>query len=405
MILDSPEWVCPSGTRIVVPCRCTCGIEVEKNLNYMVVGDTTSCGECAWKMKDEWFSGKYNKLSIVAPADSQHNKDLYDELPDRFGVGVGGNGSGSGKRYKVVVQCDCGKTNTTILGDLLGLRTLSCGCALNDNFSRASDTLGDFLTTLDIGFIKSDRREIQPRELDFWCSTKRVGIEYHGNHWHSEARRSYSDRLKDYEKYVMCRTAGIDLVQVYSDEWDLKRLIFEDMLRKRVGVISGMHRLYNLTVKGITLLEANQFLIVNHYLGETRAASIIMGLFRREELVGVATVRRLKDSLECTRFAMLLGTRSYHPFRKVLDYLQNEFKTGVLISFSDNRLHTGKSYSDLGFRLLSTLPPDYCYTNGKHRKHKFLFRVPAGTNEALAAAARGFYRLWDSGKKKWELRW
>ena len=59
--------------------------------------------------------------------------------------------------------------------------------------------------------------------------------------------------------------------------------------------------------------------------------------------------------------------------------------------------------SNGNLRSTKELKPDYQYTNFRERKHKFNFRVPAGTNEQQEAASQGWYRIYDSGKKKWEL--
>lgn len=61
-----------------------------------------------------------------------------------------------------------------------------------------------------------------------------------------------------------------------------------------------------------------------------------------------------------------------------------------ITSFSDNRLHDGKMYRSVGFRLVGEIPPDYQYTNGLKREHKFKFRVKKGVNEVEEAKKRNF---------------
>jgi len=74
-----------------------------------------------------------------------------------------------------------------------------------------------------------------------------------------------------------------------------------------------------------------------------------------------------------------------------------------ILTFSDNRFHTGEMYKKIGFRFEKELKPDYSYTNGRERKSKYALRVKAGTDEIRSAAANGWYRIWDSGKMRYGL--
>jgi len=74
-----------------------------------------------------------------------------------------------------------------------------------------------------------------------------------------------------------------------------------------------------------------------------------------------------------------------------------------ILTFSDNRFHTGEMYEKIGFKFEKELKPDYSYTNGKVRKSKYALRVKAGTDEIRSAAENGWYRIWDSGKKRYSI--
>jgi hypothetical protein len=74
-----------------------------------------------------------------------------------------------------------------------------------------------------------------------------------------------------------------------------------------------------------------------------------------------------------------------------------------VVTFSDNRFHTGNLYEKLGFIFEEELGSEYGYTDGRKRVSKYSLRVKAGTNEKSAAEAKGWYRIWDSGKKRYSL--
>jgi len=65
-----------------------------------------------------------------------------------------------------------------------------------------------------------------------------------------------------------------------------------------------------------------------------------------------------------------------------------------IITFSDNRFHTGNLYEKLGFDFEEEIKPNFSYTNGSRRVSKYAMRVKAGINEKSAAEAKGWYRIW-----------
>ena len=388
-VVRSPDWYYANSSKTTVEVVCECGNKTSKQIAWLTSGDTSTCGECDHKSWKEWCSQKYHKLAII---DSEHNQRLSQMLPPKFGAHVS-------KGVKVDVRCECGNTNRTRLDGLLSFSTLSCGCALNENTSGPEREINAFVRSLGVETVPQ-YRVAKHRLIDVFIPSVNLGIEHHGCFWHSEARRSPEGRLKDHEKFVECQRLGVELIQIYGDEWIQKRPIFEDMIRKRVG-IRGV-RISKLTCELIQKRECDAFLESNHYIGKADG-SIRLGIFSRGKLVGASVIKEHASHLECTRFCMRIGLRSYQPFAKVIAWLSEKFKGTILTSFSDNRLHTGKSYLTLGFKHVSDVPPDYCYTNGVRRSHKFNFRVPAGINEQTEAARLNYFRLWDSGKKKWEL--
>jgi hypothetical protein len=60
-------------------------------------------------------------------------------------------------------------------------------------------------------------------------------------------------------------------------------------------------------------------------------------------------------------------------------------------------------YDKLGFRFEGEIKPDYSYTNKYRRVSKYSLRVKAGTDEKASASAKGWHRIWDSGKKRFSL--
>lgn len=101
-----------------------------------------------------------------------------------------------------------------------------------------------------------NRSVISPYELDMYIPDKGIAIEFNGLYWHSEQRGK--DKSYHYNKWKMCKDAGIDLVTVWEDDWRDNRKVVETMLRSKLGVYDVNAR--DLTVVDVkTYREANMF--------------------------------------------------------------------------------------------------------------------------------------------------
>ena len=99
--------------------------------------------------------------------------------------------------------------------------------------------------------------------------------------------------------------------------------------------------------------------------------------------------------------------KAWHPHQKALDMakpLLKDMGFTRIVTFADLRFHTGELYEKLGFTFEEELSPDYCYANRTRRVSKYALRVPAGVNEVQTAAEKDWYRIWDSGKKRFALQ-
>jgi len=241
-------------------------------------------------------------------------------------------------------------------------------------------------------------------ELDIWIPSRSLAIEYHGLFWHSMAIPSGINRDRDFRKYSACKQQGIRLIQVYNDDWLGRKDIFLDFFQRIANPKYG-HRLYSVRPCQISSKEAQAFLDRSHYLSGSR----VLGSFcvalkdKQDRIVAVSVFRRHLETWEWVRHAVKLGTRLWHPAEACLDFFVDQAGPKRVKTFSDNRLHTGNMYSKLSFQHDGLVKQSYEYTNGKVRRHKIGFRVPAGIDEEATAAAGGWYRVYDSGLTRWVL--
>jgi hypothetical protein len=367
---------------------CECGCRKRATFDSVAYG-TSSCGTCNWKSKEYWLDQRWGKLRL----------DPNQELPSAWARSCNGY---------FWVLCDCGRRKEVLFYNLIN--TYSCGCLVKGNgeYSPAYE-IYQFVKCLvfptEVLFNWRDE-SINNREIDVFIPTRRLGIEYHGLIWHSD--KFNPSGMKDYEKFLLCKKAYIKLVQVYSDEWQEKRPIIEAFLADFVGLKRPKIRIKpRFEVSLSTSIEMRNFLSDHHYLGPASGCVTITARYK-EAIVGVwVFMKREAGTAVWHRACWDRRFKTWNPHEKALKLAIPELqRLGFtrVITFSDNRFHTGNLYEKLGFTFEREIEPNYYYVNdaGK-RKTKYVFRVSAGTDEVEEARSKGWYRMFDSGKRRYSL--
>ena len=157
----------------------------------------------------------------------------------------------------------------------------------------------------------------------------------------------------------------------------------------------------------ITYKDASDFLDSYHIQGAT-SASIYLGMFFQEELVGVTTLKYRNDgSLELSRYATSKNVQGGHS--KVVAYVEKNYEYTHLVTFADQSYSAGDLYKTTGWTEDGLLDPDYKYVVGRSRSHKFLYRKDRfkkdpdllfedGLTERELAELNGLRRVYDAGK-------
>lgn len=102
-------------------------------------------------------------------------------------------------------------------------------------------------------------------EIDIFVQNLMFGVEYHGNYWHSSEVRLDSKEIHR-EKYDLAQKAGIDLIQIFQDEYNNNPDLIHSIIRYKVG--KPMYRLdsYADCYLGSTSdREATEFVAANSF--------------------------------------------------------------------------------------------------------------------------------------------
>lgn len=301
--------------------------------------------------------------------------------------------------------------------------------AQNHNFVSQPETeLYNFLTRLGFDVEQSNRsvlKGITAREIDLYIPAMKFGIEFNGLYWHSES----VGKGKDYHhsKYLASKTAGIQLLQVWEDDWRDRKAVILRAIAHKLGATSKVAALYpelnvvtdrlfarKTTVSNLTTGQAQQFLEANHVQGFANG-SYYLGLQDEQEQTRAVLVLKQEagtsgKTLNIVRYATS-GT-IVGGFTKLLKYAAKTYQPDDFITFADHCISDGGLYENNGFIADKELSPDYMYVVKGERKHKFGYRLkrfrddPAllwdeNMSERELAQLNSIPRIWDAGKTRY----
>jgi hypothetical protein len=279
--------------------------------------------------------------------------------------------------------------------------------------SKAETELYDFLTAAGLDVQQSNRTVLHGRqELDLYIPSKMTGIEFNGVYWHSEQM----GKGKHYhaQKYEAAQTSGIQLIQLWEDDWNRNPELVKNMLAHKLGV-SKRPTVYarKLDIIHINTQEAQLFLSDNHIQGFA-SGTYYLGLKDSSETLKALMVlrREAANTMSIVRYA----TADVIPggFSKLLSYAQRTYSVSSFITFADHCVSDGGLYEKHGFVVDKLIPPDYMYVVRGERKHKFGYRLKKFRNdpnllweeeltERELAALNKIPRIWDAGKTRYRL--
>ena len=276
------------------------------------------------------------------------------------------------------------------------------------NSSKEQIQVQDFIKSLgNFNIIENDRKMIYPLELDIYLPDQKLAFEYNGLFWHSNKADNYHQI-----KTEKCLEKEVNLVHIFSDEWKKKRPIVESIIRNKLKLSPRKLDARKCSIVKIKAKEAKEFFEANHIAGAARICNDLnYALVFDEQIVSClsfskAMAGRYKDSLEIIRFANILNCNVRGSFSKLLKNAIPEIHSlGYLKikTYADLRFGTGKVYSTCGFTLVKKTLPDYWYTKGTERIHRFTYRAQPGKTEKQVATDAGVFRVFGCGSMLYEL--
>lgn len=292
------------------------------------------------------------------------------------------------------------------------------GCPRCGQKSSIEDELAEYIEGLGVSIQRRNRKIIAPKEIDIYIPSHKLALEMHGVYHHTY------DRVSDLHlhKWKETQKLGIQLVQIFSDEWGARK----EQIKNRIRALLGLNDKYDARKLNLELNrrdECIQFLNDNHLQGSGRAEEYY-ALVDKDRILAVAsfahsrtgsmTRSNNKDEWEVVRYASLGRVRG--GFSKLFKHFLKNHNPEKVISYCDLRYGNGKVYEKSGFALDSISEPDYWwvpkdknvrvarYRTQKHKLSQFkdlAHTYSPDKSEKQICEDAGWRKIFGVGNQKW----
>lgn len=261
----------------------------------------------------------------------------------------------------------------------------------------------NWLSNFEINIKREDRTIISPKEIDIFLPDHKIGIECHGLYYHSAAKQDNNPKLH-MQKANLAADAGINLLQIFYDEWIEKNEIIKGMILHRLGKKQKIVGARKCKVVVLNAKQQRTFFDSSHLSGYA-PSKIAWGLVYNEEIVAALSIRTPRqkkwlERFEVSRFAVKPGYSVPGCLSKLvkqsIEYSKKNKIKGIM-TYVDKRVGQGKSYISAGFKKIGETGPDYWYTDFRSRYDRFKFRAKNGMPEADVAREAKCYKIWGAG--------
>jgi transposase-like protein len=254
----------------------------------------------------------------------------------------------------------------------------------------------------------SDKKLINPYEIDIINHDRKIAIEYCGMYWHGEF---FSGKTKDYhfKKFQMCKERGYKLLTIFESDDEKK-------VKSLLNTLHGKNeRIYarNTKIAEIDSSISRKF-HEDHHLSNSTGAKHHIGLFIDCVLVMVGSFGKSrfnkKIEYECTRMTSHSNYTVVGGASKIFKYFIETYKPQSLLTYADLRFGNGSVYEKCGMELSGYTEPNYwyfhknnpkqVYSRVKFQKHKLpelLEKFNPSLTEYDNMKNNKWDRIWDCG--------
>lgn len=108
-------------------------------------------------------------------------------------------------------------------------------CTSGEKASKAEKELALYVESLGLDIVRHGRKTLNGQELDIYVPSRKIAIEYNGIYWHTE-KRGNKGRNYHHDKWLTCKNLGIQLIQIWEDDWNRNPKQIKRMLAHKLGL-------------------------------------------------------------------------------------------------------------------------------------------------------------------------
>lgn len=257
------------------------------------------------------------------------------------------------------------------------------------------------------------RKRFGKHEADIYIPSIRVAIEYNGLYWHSEL---FKDNKYHQTKYLKLKELGINLIQVWEDDWINKKEMVLSRIKSKINNTNKRYYGRKCEIRILNSKDYYKFLRDNHTQSSCPSKHKI-GLYSNDLLVAVMGFGKTRKFMggngidnELLRFANLLNCSVVGGASKLFKYyIKNLWDGEKIISYHDCSWGSNTFYEKLGMDFDSMTVPNYWYILNRTKVHRFTFNkqklVEQGADPNKTAKEilkeKKIYRLFGVGQLKY----
>lgn len=207
-------------------------------------------------------------------------------------------------------------------------------------------------------------------EIDCYIPELKIGIEYNGIYYHSINGVNKKKKAYHINKNTFANSLGIELMQVWEDQWKNQQEIIKDIIAARLGIIRG-EKIYarKCEIREVNTADYREFCNKYHVQGY-RSASVKLGLYYKNKLVQIASFNKARQysvsgknqyEWEWVRGCISSNNKVIGGTSKLFKHFVDTYKPKNILCYSDWNLFSGKGYEESGFLFEGYTGPDKFY--------------------------------------------
>lgn len=244
---------------------------------------------------------------------------------------------------------------------------------------------------------KSDRKILNGKEIDIFIPLLNIGIEFNGNFYHTELRGG-KDKYYHVNKTIKAQEKGINLIQIFEDEYyNKKEIVYNELYKILNKKYDRNINIDSFEIKIVSHDEADDF-IQQYNINPPCKTSIHYGAFYNNKLLVVMSFLKLNtNKWKLYEITNVDNNQLCDICNKIFNKFIIDNNPQLIVSFLDRRWATNFSkniLNSLGFVFTNYTKPEFSIYNRKVNKYK-RFKI----NEIKEDVNND--KVWDCGQIKY----